>query len=546
MGQSVIRNPRKIHSQSGGDPSLPTRVTNLENNEYKVTYYEIISGASGSITIPTGATINAGEFGLSGNCILSKIDGSNKPTFESPTTSGGTIVTASLNETTGAWIASGTYTDTNVALIYSIKIKAVYYSNLNYNNIIETAEINNNVQLGLIQIVDKAGDFFTDLASATTYIEQYFNPAIITDKSFNNGIFYFTVPDSTSTENVAVGFLSASDGISPNSASFVDEFGLVSFFLSASNFERNSGYHIMGNVYFQVGDFNEFSGIAQIQNISGISAALNYFGLNSTGKFIIEGNLGSSEAANFGATFFSGSTATIFANASKYTSNAGGIQGDLVTAITNGCNVQFDGIDLEQTANKQNSLTVDGTGVKYPTVDAVNTKGSIQNYYSGKCVTIPFAGTSSAINGWNGAIIYIPIPITSSVAFTNISQEVTALAVGSNIRLALYTSVNGLPSALLEDSGNLSTATIGIKNYVLSAPHSFTAVDKQVFVAIQSSSAGVGLRYALNSVCFNYFNGSGQSGGLFNQVQVFGAFPATATPSVYANANSPLVSLLVQ
>lgn len=200
----------------------------------------------------------------------------------------------------------------------------------------------------------------------------------------------------------------------------------------------------------------------------------------------------------------------------------------------------------EQTANKQNSLTVDGTGVKYPTVDAVNTKGSIQNYYSGKRVTIPFAGTSSAINGWNGAIIYIPIPITSSVAFTDISQEVTALTVGSNIRLALYTSVNGLPASLLEDSGNISTSTTGIKNYVLSAPHSFTAVDKQVFVAIQSSSAAVGLRYALNTVCFNYFNGSGQSGTLFYQVQVFGAFPATATPSVYPNANSPLVSLLVQ
>ena len=141
MGQSVIRNPRKVHSQSGGDPSLPSRVTNLENNEYKVTYYEIISGASGSITLPTGATINAGEFGLSGNCILSKIDGSNKPTYESPKTSGGVIVTASLNTSTGAWVASGTYTDSNVALIYSIKIKALYYSNLNYDRIIETIEL---------------------------------------------------------------------------------------------------------------------------------------------------------------------------------------------------------------------------------------------------------------------------------------------------------------------------------------------------------------------------------------------------------------------
>lgn len=141
MGQSVIRNSRKIHSQSGGDPSLPTRVTNLENNEYKITYYEVISGTSGSITIPTGATINAGEFGLSGNAILSKIDGSNKPTFESPKTAGGVVVTASLNETTGAWVASAVYTDVSVALIYSIKIKAINYSNLTYANIIETVDV---------------------------------------------------------------------------------------------------------------------------------------------------------------------------------------------------------------------------------------------------------------------------------------------------------------------------------------------------------------------------------------------------------------------
>ena len=121
--------------------TIPTRITNLENNEYKVTYYEIISGASGSLTVPTGATINAGEFGLSGNAILSKIDGSNKPTFESPKTAGGVVVTSSLNVSTGAWVASGVYTDASVALIYSIKIKAINYGNLTYANIIETVEL---------------------------------------------------------------------------------------------------------------------------------------------------------------------------------------------------------------------------------------------------------------------------------------------------------------------------------------------------------------------------------------------------------------------
>jgi hypothetical protein len=128
-----------FQSSGGISPADLARITTLENNEYKITYYEIISGASGSLTVPSQATINAGEFGDSGNCVLSKIDGSNKPTFQTPTTSSGVLVTASLNVSSGAWVASGVYTDPFVALIYSIKIKAIYYSNLNYNNIIETA-----------------------------------------------------------------------------------------------------------------------------------------------------------------------------------------------------------------------------------------------------------------------------------------------------------------------------------------------------------------------------------------------------------------------
>lgn len=149
----------KIFTTPGGDPGLAPRVTNLENNELKITYYEIISGTSGSLTVPTNATINEGEFGLSGNAILSKIDGSNKPTFQSPVTSGGVVVTASLNATTGTWLASGVYTDSNVALIYSIKIKTVYYNNLNYNRIIDETNLNN----GYIPYVGATQD--TDLGA---------------------------------------------------------------------------------------------------------------------------------------------------------------------------------------------------------------------------------------------------------------------------------------------------------------------------------------------------------------------------------------------
>ena len=126
----------------GSSPAgLDARVTNLENNEYKVTYYEIITGTSGTVTKPSTSSINEGEFGLSGNAILSKVDGANKPTYETPLNISLNPVTVSLDATTGNYIASSAYTDASVALIYSITIKAVNYSNLNQFYVIETAQL---------------------------------------------------------------------------------------------------------------------------------------------------------------------------------------------------------------------------------------------------------------------------------------------------------------------------------------------------------------------------------------------------------------------
>lgn len=186
------------------DASLDSnRIVNLENNELKITYYEIVSGASGSLTITTNATINQGEFGLSGNAVLSKIDGSNKPTFESPKTAGGAVVTASLNTSTGAWASSGTYTDLSVALIYSIKIKTKYYSNLTYSRIIESEEID--YQLASLASVD-TGTSVDTLVSPSTLSNSTW--AFTTTKvlntvlsGFNSTITWARVTTSTTIQN---------------------------------------------------------------------------------------------------------------------------------------------------------------------------------------------------------------------------------------------------------------------------------------------------------------------------------------------------------
>lgn len=167
---SKIKNFKRIFSQDGFSASTDTRITNLENNVYKITYYEIVSGASGTITVPSQATVNSNEFGLSGNALLSKIDINNKPTYQSPTTLGGDAVTASLNTATGAWAVSGAYTDLYVALIYSINIKAEYFSNLNNFYIIETATVRPNN--GIIHATASGTDTYTTtITNVTSYID---------------------------------------------------------------------------------------------------------------------------------------------------------------------------------------------------------------------------------------------------------------------------------------------------------------------------------------------------------------------------------------
>ena len=133
---------KKLDYTNDADVSaLTADVSLLKNNEYKITYYEIVSGTSGSITIPTGATINENEFGQSGNSVLSEVDGNNKPTYQSPKDVFGNPVTANLL-TDGSWVLSGTPTSANVAIIFSLKIKAIDYQNLDYDFIIETVELN--------------------------------------------------------------------------------------------------------------------------------------------------------------------------------------------------------------------------------------------------------------------------------------------------------------------------------------------------------------------------------------------------------------------
>jgi hypothetical protein len=160
MGQSAIKNPRRIVSQPGGggaDPALEARVEYLEDNEYKITYYAEINTSTGTITKPTGSTILLDQFFGGVDAYVSTIAGG-QPTGDFPTTAGGVAVDVSSFDTMGNFTLSGTPSSYPVALIYILKIKAKDYSNLDITKILDLENINAVPYIGATANVD-LGEF---------------------------------------------------------------------------------------------------------------------------------------------------------------------------------------------------------------------------------------------------------------------------------------------------------------------------------------------------------------------------------------------------
>lgn len=112
------------------DNITSSRLDNLENNEYKILYYEEISTVSGTITKPVNSTILLNEFynGLDAT-VETLVSG--KPSGMYPVTSTGEPITVTSFDINGNYVLSGTPTTFNVALLYNIKINALYHQNVN-------------------------------------------------------------------------------------------------------------------------------------------------------------------------------------------------------------------------------------------------------------------------------------------------------------------------------------------------------------------------------------------------------------------------------
>lgn len=121
--------------------ALQLRVTSLENNEYKIVYYEEINSTTGTITIPTGATILLDEFSGGIDAFVSEIE-NGEPNGIFPKDANNIPIDVVSFDAGGNYNLSGTPSNYPVALIYTIKIKAIDLVNLNIDYIIEEDEVN--------------------------------------------------------------------------------------------------------------------------------------------------------------------------------------------------------------------------------------------------------------------------------------------------------------------------------------------------------------------------------------------------------------------
>jgi hypothetical protein len=265
--------------------------------------------------------------------------------------------------------------------------------------------------LGLIKIVDKIGNFFTNLTTASAYIRN-FTSATITNESFSNGTFWFTVPNGSSFANASF-FLSNPAAFRSayieDTLGLITTFGGVAFYKNTGNnilgnctfgssafesstgnntlgnctfdqysFQYASSNNTMGNCTFVSGAFQLSSGNNKIHNLLLSQSLIDIFANQSTGRFEIYGTIGTTVGNNY-PSFFPNSTAVIWAQKSMQTNNAGGIEGDLARAQTNGAKLFFgyaDGgaTDLSYTASPTNGIVTSSTGTDatIPLADGTN------------------------------------------------------------------------------------------------------------------------------------------------------------------------------
>jgi hypothetical protein len=154
---------------SDSDP----RVDILANNEIKVTYYQQISAAAGTVAIPAGATIVLDDKAEGADAYVVTIVGG-KPSEVFPEDSLGVEVDVASFDALGNYVLTGTPSSYPVALVFTIKTTALNWSNIDLDYVMDSEELN-------VQFEDLRGDPSLSTLLYDFIQEQLNTPILICD-----------------------------------------------------------------------------------------------------------------------------------------------------------------------------------------------------------------------------------------------------------------------------------------------------------------------------------------------------------------------------
>jgi len=163
------------------------------------------------------------------------------------------------------------------------------------------------------------------------------------------------------------------------------------------------------------------------------------------------------------------------------------------------------GFTPENTANKQNSLAVDGTGVKFPTVDAVNTQSMIDKGKRMVSFFTDFIGNSLALDGIT--------PLTSGGGITQQSLSVPGQKTNQQGVHALST-LTGASNYAHHVSSSVTSLGIGIGAWIyetsINLSNLSTATERFRFISGFGSVTSATVE--INGVFFTYDEGGTLNG----------------------------------
>jgi len=128
--------PQSFAINAGSDPTVNTRLTVLEDNEFKVAYFAEINTDSGMISIPIGAEVLLNQFSGGVDAYVSTVS-LGQVTGENPKTVGDVKVDVLTFDIDGNYTLDGVPSSYPVAIVFLLKIKLIDWSNLILSNIIE-------------------------------------------------------------------------------------------------------------------------------------------------------------------------------------------------------------------------------------------------------------------------------------------------------------------------------------------------------------------------------------------------------------------------